>query len=192
MQGYGPSGPTTKNRRPTEATYTTRGNPKRAGLEGFGLEHETQVSSSGAWRGLVTGQEWEVAVCEDAQVDVRRPALRGGGVRALEPEAAGSIGNHRRTQARRVAPLRIGLPELHLRAAERLAVECRENHTRENVTDADLDAHRRRAAAEGAEAVSRRRTTAEGNRTRSRGRGKKSHRGEHADQQALACQATPS
>jgi hypothetical protein len=101
-----------------------------------------------------------VAGCEDSQVDVRRPALIGGGVWALKPEAAGSIGDHGRTQAERVAPLRIRLSELHLRTAERLAVECGEDHACENVTSADLGAHRGAPAAEGAEAVRRGRGTA--------------------------------
>ena len=105
----------------------------------------------------VPGEQHLVAGRDHAEVDVRRGAFVRGRVRALEAEPAAAVGQDGAARGADVPPLRVRLPELDPRAANRLAAQGREDDAGENVPLPDARPYRRRAAAERAEPVGDRR-----------------------------------
>ena len=109
----------------------------------------------------------------------------GGGVRALEAESARPVCDHGPAEAEGVDAAAIRLPELHLCARNRPAVERREDDAGQHVPGPDPLPQRRHASAERPEAILRRRLAARRERLRSRRRGQPgqdSCGGDHADE----------
>ena len=71
----------------------------------------------------VAGQQHLVVARDDPQVDVRRPALVRHRARALEAEAAGTVGDDRRAAGARVLAPPVRLPEMNLGSGDRAAVD---------------------------------------------------------------------
>jgi DNA-binding MarR family transcriptional regulator len=139
-------------RLPGASRHGTRVRAERA-LEVLGSQDEPNGAAARPAGRHVAGEQRSVIGRDHAQVNVRLAPLVRDRPRPLEAEAARSVGDDGRARRARVAAVAVRLPQVHLGAADRAAVERRENDAGEDVTRPDLRAQRWGSATERAERV---------------------------------------
>ena len=112
--------------------------PHGCSLEPLRPEHEPDRPSRRARSRHVPGEEELVVGRDDAKVDVRRTALVPDRARPFEAEAAGTVGDNRRTAGADILSQPVRLPEMDPRSREWPAVDGGEDDPGEDVAGADL------------------------------------------------------